>query len=152
MPTDLILPTGTKPSNLHLPPEVQHMSVEGDVYGICERIKEIDPNLHVVLIVDGDDARYVIMEHCNDGVERMVFKTKQLDGRVEKKLRYIMSVPLAVRIANLEKENAKFEEEARENEFEELYENLGRPMWTQLEHDGFIDGRGSSYAKRGITK
>jgi hypothetical protein len=42
------------------------------------------------------------------------------------------------------------EAESREREFEDLYESMGRPMWTDLERCGFIQ-RGSSYAKRGVA-
>lgn len=116
------------------------------MYGICERIAEISPRLHVWLLTKDDDPRftYLITEHCEDGVERKVFKVKELDGRVEQKLRKLYGVPLSVRLQLIEKENDEFERQAREDELDDLYERMGRPMWTELEKTGFIK-RGVSY-------
>lgn len=150
MATDLILPGGVRPSNLHLPERMNYMQVDTDLYGICEEMKKIDPNLYVLVLDDGTKYGFAIMEHCKDGVERLVFKVRELDQRVLKKLADIMSVPLRVRIRQLERANHRFEEQERERDLEELYERMGRPMWTQLEHDGFVQ-RGVSYPKRGVT-
>lgn len=124
--------------------------VDSDLYNICERIKEVSNRLFIVEADDNASHSFVIMEHCDDGVDRMVYKTDELDDRVIKKCQYMLGVPFDQRMKKLEEDNAKWEAEQRENELEMLYEKLGRPMWTQLDHDGFIDGgRGVSFAKRG---
>jgi len=60
-------------------------------------------------------------------------------------------MPLAERLAKLEKDEYKIEADRKEAQLDDLYERVGRPMWTQLEHDGFIQ-RGVSYPKVGVSK
>lgn len=151
MARTLILPDRMAPSNLHLRPTVKTRFVENDVFDICNRIKAIDPNLYVIELIEGDKAKFAIMERCADGVERLIYRVDELDGRVVERLRYLAAVPLQERLAALEKDEHEFEAERKDNELEELYENLGRDMWQQLEHDGFSGPRGVSYAKRGVT-
>lgn len=134
-----------------LPPEVRHVSLDSDVYNICERVKEISPDLHIVVLANDEQHVFAIMEHCADGVERLVFKVSELDKRVLDKLNELMAVPLKTRIERLEKENHRFEQQEREREFEEFYETFGAPMWRQLEHDGFIESRGKSFPKSGVA-
>lgn len=138
-----------RPTNLRLPPEAAAMAVESDMYAICERVREISPRLFIVLIADSRSHAYAIMEQCEDGVDRLIFRVKELDGRVLNRLREILAMPLQERLAKLEKDEYRHREEAAEHQFEELYERLGRPMWAQLEHDGFIQ-RNRSYPKRGV--
>ena len=145
--TDLLL---NKPTNLVLGDTMKAAYVDGDVFNICERVKEISPDLYIVLLEKDDKFAYAVMEHCVDGVERLVFKVKELDNRVCEKLRRLMSIPLNERVAEIEKHEHRLEAERLEQESDELYERFGRPMWTQLEHDGFIQ-RGVSYPKRGVA-
>lgn len=128
---------------------MQHVLVESDVFDICGQLKAIDPNLKVIWF-DREKDPYVISETSLDGVERLVFKAQELDGRVVEKIRYIMSVPLEERMALVVKANEAFEAAKAEADLDELYESMGRPMWTQLEHDGFIQ-RGVSYPKSGVA-
>jgi hypothetical protein len=143
------IPGTSRPNNLHLSPELRVGVIDGDLYNICGRIAEISPNLFIIDAKDHKDCAWIIMEKCSDGVDRMIFKVQDLDARVVRKLREIMSVSLATRVAQLEKENLDFEEQHKADELDKLYETMGRPMWTQLEHDGFIQ-RGVSYPKKGI--
>lgn len=146
------------PTNLSLPPGTGVAYVDSDVFDICNRVKEVDPNLKVV-VYEGQEDKYThgIVEDTRDGI-KLVFKigpaskeTPELDGRVIRKLVRLQSVPLNERLKLIEKEEAAYEREWKENQLDELYENLGRPMWTQLEHDGFIDSRGISYPKLGVS-
>lgn len=145
------------PTNLSLPLGTGVAYVDGDMYDICGRVKEIDPDLKIV-VYDGDTSKYThgIVEDTPAGV-KLVFKvgpaspdTPELDGRVIAKLQRLLAQPLDQRMADIEKENAKYEADCKEREFDELYETMGRPMWTQLEHDGFIQ-RPVSYPKLGVT-
>lgn len=129
---------------------MRHAEVEGDVYDICERLKELDPRLHIILIEDGEQHAYVIMEHCDDGVERMVFKTKELDPRILDKARELLYVPFEDRLKKIDRENEAYEQAFKEEELDRLYEDFGGPMYNQLEHDGFIT-RSKSYPKLGIA-
>lgn len=149
MPSSLILPDSVRPTNLHLRESVQMRMVEGDVYDIANRVKGVDPSLFIVQLEEGGDCAWAVMEHCADGVERLVFRTDALDARVVEKLRYLMARPLHERLAEAEEIEHKFAEAEKERDLDELYERMGRPMWTQLEHDGFIQ-RGVSYPKRGV--
>lgn len=125
--------------------------VEHDLYMIAERIREIDPNLYIY-DTEQPGKRYAICENCRDGKERLVFKTEAIDARILEHLRYLLHVPFEHRIDEAEKLATKREEERVAREQDELYERMGRPMWTQLDHDGFIPGgRGVSFPKRGVA-
>jgi hypothetical protein len=126
------------------------MPVESDVYDICSRIEEISPDLYI-LVADPpmDGFTYIVMERMRNGSDGLVTRTNALDQRLVDHLRYILKVPISERLALLEKQEYIAEADRKEAEFEELYERLGRPMWSQLEHDGFIQ-RNISYPKRGV--
>lgn len=143
----LVLPNGTRPSNLQLPDTVRAMPIDSDLYDICSRLKELSDRLHVVLLENGGDSSWAIMESCLDGVERLIFKCDRLDGTVIKRLQKIMSVPLDARYEQLEKENYRFQQQHEADELDRLYESMGRPMWTELDRCGFIDNRPVSYPK-----
>lgn len=139
-----------RPTNLHLPPEAEAIPVDSDLYEICERIKEISRDLYILLTIYPDGGQtYVIMEKCKDGVDRLCYRVKELDGRVLDKLRWMLHMPLDERLAKLEAEEYKIEEERIDQEHEELYERVGGPMWHDLEKCGFIQ-RPVSYPKRGV--
>lgn len=121
--------------------------LDSDLYGICERIKEVSTDLFIIVASEGAKNKFIVMERCNDGIDRKVFGVDELDGRVIERLRYLMAHPLNERYAMLEEEARKMEAAAREQEFEELYERLGGPMQHQLWHDGFIEHRDKSYPK-----
>lgn len=139
------------PSNMIVPPELRGVQVEGDVYNICERIREVSERLTVVpLVNDPNGHNYCIAERCEDGVERTIVKVYELDQRVVTHLLKLMAKPLSERLAELERTERRLEEQEKENQLDDLYERLGRPMWTELERCGFIEQRPVSYPKRGI--
>lgn len=146
----VIIPESARPTNLHFGADVHVQLIDSDLYHICERLREISPSLSVVAARRGDEILYNIMETCPDGLERRIFKAKHLDGRVLKHIEKIMGIPFEVRFEEAAKEVDRFEEAQKEEQLDELYERLGRPMWTQLEHDGFIETRSTSYPKRGV--
>lgn len=140
--SDLVLPGSMCPTNLILAPNVRAAMVEGDLYNICGRIKEIDPNLFIVqLINDQRDCAFMIMEHCADGVDRMVYKTKELDARILHKCEYMRSVPFEHRFKMIEKEIDEEEQRRRDEESERLYEMVGEPMRAEFERCGFTGRR-----------
>lgn len=150
MTSSLLLPTGEVPSNLHLDPSVRRRFVDNDVFHICDRIAEVSRRLFIEEFVDGDKRSYAIMEMCDDGVARLVFKTKVLDARVVSKVQYLLNVPFEKRFAEAERTEQEAEAARKDAELDALYERVGRPMLTELERCGFVD-RPVSYPKRGVT-
>jgi len=145
------------PNNLSLPPDVSAAYCDGDTYDICRRVRAISPKLSVLVITGQEDKfTHTIVEEGPDGVERMVFRVgpkaqiTELDGRVIHKLQELFYLDFADRVEKLERENDKYEAEYKANQREEFYENVGRPMLTQLERCGFIQ-RPVSYPKTGVT-
>jgi hypothetical protein len=70
---------------LHASPE-SLLREQEDVFRIVERIRAYDPNLDVAYL-DPDkgsisDAPYVIVEHCRDGVTRLLFSVWELNASV----------------------------------------------------------------------
>lgn len=140
-----------QPSNLRLSRKIP---IDSDVFNICERVKELDPRLTIhaydpPVHVGDKTYNYGISEQCDDGVERLVYRVEALDGRIIEHLQYLLHVPFERRFAIAERLADAAEEERKEADLDELYETMGRPMLTQLEHDGFIQ-RPRSYAKRGV--
>jgi hypothetical protein len=159
MATDLLLPSGLAPSNLHLRPTVKASFVTSDLYDICQRVKEISPRIHVFELTDDatGDRGWSIMEHCDDGVERLIFRVgpghpiDALDGRVLERLRYILSVPLSERFAALEADEIKTEAQRQDDELEELYEKFGGEMRHELARCGFTGPLPASYRPMNAT-
>lgn len=139
-----------RPSNLHLGAGVSAEYVDGDVFNICQRLKEKHPKLYIVALDDGSRHCFAVMESCLDGEERLVKKYAELDQRMLADVDYMMSVPLKTRIAIIDRENAKWEEEWKEAQLEKLYDEMGGQMWHDLEACGFIQ-RPVSYPKAGVT-
>lgn len=153
MSRTLILPGGeSRLTNLHLRDTVTARYIDNDMYDVCRRVQEISDRLRIVELGEGQRHAWVIMEACEDGVDRRVFKVEELDARVLEKLRYLMAKPLTERLAEYERMEGKFEADEIENSHEELYENVGRPMWTMLDKLGFLGSeRGVSYPKLGVA-
>jgi len=141
---DMSLTIAGRPTNLHLPDATQTTLVDSDLYHICDRIAEIDPRLFIVHLAHGEKDAFAIMERCEDGVDRLVFKVAELDARVVDRLREIQAIPFEKRFEELEKREMETNRKRNEEAMDELYERLGGPMYTQLAKDNFID-RGASY-------
>ena len=135
------------PMNLHLRPSTRARYVDSDMFDICERLAEIDPRLYIVELAEDDEANYMVMEHCADGVVRAVTPkpVRELDARLLERIRYLLHVPFEHRLAAAERENEKYERECHEAELEAIYERMGHAFQRQLWHDGFIDSRPTSY-------
>lgn len=140
-----------RPDNFRAPPGVM---IESDVFGVCERMKELDKNLFLYALdppveFAGKTYRFSVTEMCVDGVERLVQRFEELDARIDKKLAYMLHVPFEKRLAEAEQQEAKAEQQRKDDELTKLYEGVGRPMLTDLEKCGFIQ-RSVSYPKRGV--
>ena len=138
--SDLLIP-GT-PDNLRLPPHLRGVkTVEGDLYNVCNRIKEIDPNLYVVLH-DGQEKPFVVMENCLDGEQRMVKRYAQLDASILEDLQRMLRIPFAKRFLE-EAERVDAYNEAQENAWmeSEAHEKLIFDMGRALRESNIAAGR-----------
>ena len=89
-----------RPHNLRGSPNIK--LVEHDVYNICNRVKELDPNLYIVLH-QGHDRPWVVMEHCRDNVDRFVSRYKELTPQIIDDLHYMLAVPFEKRLEEAER-------------------------------------------------
>jgi len=139
-----------KPTNLNFAPGVKAEEVTSDLYGIMDRLKENHPAISVIKIVDGDGYVYVVTERDVEDTDHFMFRTYEIDGRLEERLDRIRRIPFAQRFAEAEKIEAESKAEAEAQASAEFYENFGDPMRRQLIKDNFGSGLGGvSYPKRG---
>jgi hypothetical protein len=146
-----MLPSGMAPANLHLRDSTKARFVEGDMFDICKRLADISSRLYIVELTDADNAAYVIMESCDDLVQRQVYKLQkgqELDARVLTKVQYLLNVPFEHRYAAIEAENAKYEADHHDNLIEGMVENMGGQFRRELEKCGFAQ-RNTSYPLTG---
>src|ERR1051326_5675330 len=121
------------PSNLRMPAGSSAIPVESDLYDICGRLKEISERLFVVVLDPpqpllghpGRFANFAIMQHCEDGVERLFFKVEYLDQRVLDKAREYVFTPLEERLNKIEREERKLEQDQLQDQLDDLYERMG---------------------------
>lgn len=147
----VIIPGSARPNNLVY--DGAALMLEGDVLNICERVrKEVSEDLFIVIAQPErpDGKNFIVMERTKDG-DKMVKRYEALDSRIIEDLQYMIKVPFEHRIKLLEQENEAYEAAQKEEQLEELYEDVGRRMWTQLEKDGFINTRPVSFPKKGVT-
>lgn len=154
--SDLLLPDGLRPTNLHLTPDHKVRYVSNDMFHIADRIREISPRLYILELeknsAEGSKFGLAIMEQCRDGIDRLIFRVKRgnLDSRVLDRLRMLMAQDLHARLAILDAERERWEAEESRDALDNLYENMGGPMWVELENTGFIQ-RPVSYPKMNRT-
>jgi hypothetical protein len=132
------------PSNLRSP---VGSAVESDVFDICNRIKEIDPDLVIVPNDEGHAHRFSIQHIDLRGDPYLVMTADALDARILTELRYLLSVPFEKRFAEAERREKESEAKALELQREALYEKMGYQFYRQLDRCGFIQ-RPDSYRKR----
>ncbi len=156
MASDLMLPDGLAPSNLHLRPSVKVRFIEGDVLNICEGLAEISPRLHLWELEESEGgktrAAWIVTESCDDGVERRVNKYQELDQRMLIDVQRMLHIPLEHRLQAAQDEIDKSNDQLDEDMLEASYERLGHAFRRQLWHDGFIEHRGVSYPARGVSQ
>lgn len=133
-----------RPSNLQAPS--LGTIVESDVFDICNRVKEIDPELTIVANDEGHAKRFSIQHIDKRGDAYLVMTTDHLDARILDDLQYLLHVPFEQRYAEAERREAKAEVELMEQQRERLYERLGHQFYVQLDRCGFIQ-RPDSYRK-----
>jgi hypothetical protein len=134
------------PTNIRLPEGSRATHVDSDLYGIAERIRELDPRYTLSLIehVDGS-AIWAVCEPDLSGVEHLIFRVgpgceiDALDDRVIKRLEFLRFVPLERRYEEAAREAARQVKVRRAEQSERMYAALGAPMYSQLARLGFVD-------------
>ena len=107
-------------------------TVTSDVYNICNRIREISPDL-ILVHHEGHERPWVVMEKCADGAERFVSRYKVADGRILDDLRYMLAVPYERRLAEAEKKVER-ENKARATISEEKLDRMS-DAWLKAVQD-----------------
>lgn len=126
--------------------------VDGDVYHIAERMRELSPHLSLQVLDPpvtgfGKTYRFAIAEYSPvSRREELVMRVETLDARVITSLERMRKIPFEHRFAEMEKLEAKWAEEENERQKDELYERMGGNMRIQLERCGFTDPWGPKYA------
>lgn len=131
--------------------------VTADMFHIAQRIQEVGDNLYIQHldppVTMGDQTwNFAIVEwvpHLQPP-ERLVYRTEALDARVIQHVEYLLRVPFSKRFAEAEALEEKHRQEDIDRQLDEALENWGWDFRRQLEHDGFITHRGTSYPKRGV--
>jgi len=151
----LVLPETARPANLTLSRGSRARVLTSDLYDICNRVAEIDPSLYIIEL-DHDDPRpyrWIVMEHCKDGVDRMALRVREgeLDARVLEKLRHQLAVPLRDRLEQLDREAEGYRKQYLEDEADRLYERIGPAFRKQLHDCGFTHApRPTSFPTKAI--
>lgn len=129
------------PANIQSNGRYRVNEVTADVYNIAQRLKDLNPRLRINAITDArnGETAFTIIEDDGDELH-VVFRCRRLDARVVEYVRYLLNVPFAKRFAEAEKLQAKWEEEAHEDELDELTERFGLEMQHDLKKNGFVDG------------
>jgi hypothetical protein len=115
--------------------------VESDVFNICERIKQIDPSLYVVL-QEGQVKPWIVVEQCADGEHRMVERYERLDAGILEDLQRMLRIPYMERFkavaAAVDAHNAALlEEKANRRDMERVAWTMRRALRPVM-HDGLI--------------
>jgi hypothetical protein len=85
-------PVFSDPGIRHVIQNAPGSFVEDDVLGIVDWIRAYDEDLDVMCLdptrmdITPDDPPYIIVEHCRDGVIRIVFRCWTLDERVKERI------------------------------------------------------------------
>lgn len=136
-----------KPSNFE---SRGYVRMTSDVFNICERVAELDPNLRVLYNESNPEKPWVVTEIARDGEERFVAQYEALDARIIDDLQYMLRVPFLDR---LKAQDAR--EEARKGklsiEEEDQFEAIADRFEFTLRKAGARDGSGPNYrpVKRG---
>lgn len=88
------------------------VTIENDVLGIKEEIQRTWPQVRVYF--DEWDEKWVLTEVCEDGNERLIFDTEQLDRRVLDRLHMADGATGVDFLHEIEKEEARLQKERRD--------------------------------------
>lgn len=114
--------------------------VESDVYNVVNRMKEIDPNLYVILH-EGHDMPWVVMEKCADGEVRMVKRYEELTPTILDDLRRMLAVPFQKRIDEMQREADAMNDAAKRHRESDDYQEFLWDFKKTLYECGFTHDR-----------
>ena len=134
--------------------------VTNDLYHIAERLQEIEGGRGRLYIEAFDEPlewqgrtyNFAVTEYVPELTppERLVMRVEHLDGRVIERVERMRRIPFHKRFAEAEKLEAKWAEEYKQEQLNNLYERMGGNMLIQLDRCGFVQ-RPVSFAKRNAT-
>jgi hypothetical protein len=133
--------------------------VTNDLFHIAERLQEIDGGKDRLYIQSFDEPiewhgrtyNFAIVEWVPEKQrEELVMRVECVDGRVIQAVERMRAIPFEQRFAEAEKLEAKWAEEDKQRELDQLYERMGGEMLIQLDRCGFVQ-RPVSFAKRNAT-
>lgn len=137
------------PDNLRVPPNLRGARmVQQDVFNICNRIKEIDPNLYVV-VHEGHPEPFVVMEQGRDGNVYFVSRYDHLEADILEDLQRMLRTPFKDRFNALAKK-VDAENEANENAWMESegHERFIHDFKKALVESNISDAIQGSYSMR----
>lgn len=133
------------PSNIRMPEGSRATHVSSDLYGISNRLRELDGDLFIAALEAPDGSfGWAVCETDRKGVESLIFRVgpgceiDELDGRIIDKLNYLRSVPLHERIAKLEAEIDRERAAMHADKLEGMYESFGGSLYDALFRCGFV--------------
>jgi hypothetical protein len=125
--------------------------VDSDLFNIAQRVREVDPNL-VLLLDERNEKPWVVMERGADGVERFVKRYSELDNRIVEDLKYMLAVPLNERMERVNREIEQADAE-RQGLKGEKFEQFAHDFMEAGKKSGIIDPNWSrSYRKVKVKK
>lgn len=126
------------PTNLSLPPGARVSRVEADVFGICERLGEHDPNLRINVMEEGAQHAFVVTELGPDGVERFVTRVTTLDARLIEDCQRMLKMPLKDRLAECDRINAARKAAHEDALVEQIWEESGQQTYDAMFKGAFV--------------
>lgn len=126
------------PTNLMLPPGARVSRVEADVFNICERLREHDPNLRINVMQDCGEHAFIVTELGPDGVERIVTRVPELNASLIEECQRMLAIPLKDRLRAIDKENARRKTEFEDAKLEEMWEGAGQQTYNAMFKGGFV--------------
>lgn len=114
--------------------------VESDIFNVCNRIKEIDRSLSI-LLQEGHERPWVVVELCADGEERLVKRYEELTPAILSDLRRMLAVPFQQRIDEMQKEADLANDVARQQRESGKWEQFVDDFQKTLYECGFTHDR-----------
>lgn len=154
MPGDLAIPASTVAGVLRLSPDQLTYNLDGDTLQWLKTLPEAvegGDRLHVVIHEDNPKPFHILQTH-DDGNISLLWRTDHLGEDTYTAIRRMSFIPISKRLDEIEKQEAKDEAHAKEQEMGELYERIGGPMYRMLHRYGFAHGRSENYAPRRVAR
>lgn len=129
-------------TNLRLRPDQVNWDLDGNTVQWLKTLPEAveDGDKLFVVLHENAEKPFVIMQTEDDGSASILWRTDHLGEDTYTALRRMRFIPLSKRLDEIERQEAKDAETAREEEKADLYERIGGPMYHMLHRYGFAHG------------